>query len=173
MLFDKGSMNIDWILKIKKQDANGVDEAGPNTRMNEIQSYIQPKNKGAIYACGYASQTVIRKVPVDGKEQEQEFEVYQSAMFKMSASKGELDYLYTWGQANVYSGVEDVTHRDKCKVITYDYENREIVMMMETTNADLRPNLSQYKGSIVYTDLVIITMSESGVFQNGYNINYE
>lgn len=69
-------------------------------------------------------------------------------MFKMTVSKGELDYLYAWGRAGAFSGgSEKVGHIDKCKVITYDYENREVVMMVETTNADLRPTLHRYKSS--------------------------
>jgi len=156
MLFDKGSMNIDYTLKIKRQDANGVDLALPETRMNEIHSYIQPRNKGSIYACGYASKTLIKKI--GGADEP--FEIYSAAMFKMSVNKGEIDYLYAWGQA-----VEDkVGHIDKCKVITYDYENRELVMMVETTNADLRPSLSRYSDSKYNTDVVILTMSENGRF---------
>jgi hypothetical protein len=89
-------------------------------------------------------------------------------MFKMSVAKGKLDYFYTWGQADA----SKVGHRDKCKVITYDYENREIVMMMETTNADLRPSLYRYSSSKFNTDLAIITMSENGKLLAGYNINY-
>ena len=58
-------------------------------------------------------------------------------MFRMSVSKWELDYLYTLGEADT----EKIGHRDRCKVITYDYKNREIVMMMETTHAELSLDL--------------------------------
>ena len=36
LLFDKGSMNIDWKLQVKRHDTNGVDEALPKTKINEI-----------------------------------------------------------------------------------------------------------------------------------------
>ena len=54
-------MNIDWKLKIKREDVNDSAELIPQTWMYKIQSYIEPRNKGGIYICGYCSWTLIKK----------------------------------------------------------------------------------------------------------------
>jgi len=75
-------------------------------------------------------------------------------------------YIYNWGSEN------SVSH-DICKVITYDPEHRELVMMGETTNELLRPDMKIfYPDGVLETDLVIITMSLFGRMERAYNINY-
>ena len=70
---------------------------------------------------------------IEGKDEI--FEFYAAAIFSTSIIKGELDYLCTWVQADIE---ESTGQRDICNVITYFHENRKNVIMMETTNADLR-----------------------------------
>ena len=81
MLFDKGSINIDSTLKIKRQDANGVDKALPKTKVNEIQSYVKPMNEGAVYDHGKQPlKTQIRYI----KGKDEPLEVNAFFIFRMS-----------------------------------------------------------------------------------------
>jgi hypothetical protein len=43
--------------------------------------------------------------------------------------------MYTWGK-------EAILSHDKCKVITFDEQHNEIVMMLESTQESLRPDLN-------------------------------
>lgn len=52
----------------------------------------------------------------------------------MDVESGEIEYLYNWGTKELYS-------HDVCKVITFDDYHNEIVMIGETTNESLRPDL--------------------------------
>ena len=45
-------------------------------------------------------------------------------------------------------------------------------MLLETTNENLRPSLPRYPGAKMVTDLVILTMRDTGQMLAGYNINY-
>ena len=46
---------------------------------------------------------------------------------KIDDHSGDIQYVYNWG-------AEDVVNHDRCKVVVYDDDNREIVMMGETTD---------------------------------------
>ena len=48
-------------------------------------------------------------------------------MFKIDTEDGNIYYAYEWGTG-------EAGQLDKCKVITYDQDNREVVMMLETRN---------------------------------------
>jgi len=77
-------------------------------------------------------------------------------MFKIDIEHGEIEYIYSWGKEKLFS-------IDKCKVITYDEEHNEVVMMLESTHESLRPDLTTLYNEAVYqTDIVIVTMSLSG-----------
>jgi hypothetical protein len=108
-----------------------IDRPLPDTLMTEIHSYTQPERSDSLYACGYQ----LTKVEVKMKGKPSEFvEVFIGAMFKMRAQSGEIDYLYSWG-ANSAGQI------NKCKLITYDQENKEVVMLLEATHKSLRPSL--------------------------------
>ena len=85
---------------------------------------------------------------------------------KIDDDNGDIQYLYNWGS-------ETSVGHDVCKVIAYDDTHREIVMMGETTNVNLRPDLDIfYPAGLNYPDLFIITMTLHGRIERAYNINY-
>ena len=63
-----------------------------------------------------------------------EYEAYLGSVVRMSTKNGEVEWQYSWGE-------ELFPKVDKCKVITYDERHSEIVMMIESTNLDLRPDV--------------------------------
>jgi len=85
-------------------------------------------------------------------------------MFKMDDS-GEILFLYMFGSRNT-------DNYDTCRGIDYDQENREIVMIMEVTSPNLRPDYYLYKDySGANRDLLIVTMKADGRLLEAYNIN--
>jgi len=74
--------------------------------------------------------------------------------------------MYTWGKEVLFS-------HDICKVISYDDYHNEIVMLTETANEDLRPDMKiLYPDAKHMHDLAIITMTLNGKIEKVYNINY-
>lgn len=149
-----------------------VDKDLYSSLMTEIHSYVQPERKNSIYGCGaQVAEVALKSNPNDI------YEAFTGAMFKMNAESGDIDYMYTWGIPEVLSSSASYSDGlysiDKCKVIAYDEENSEIVMMMESTHASLRPDLQVlYSDSDKQTDLVIVTMREHGDLEQAWNINY-
>jgi hypothetical protein len=84
-------------------------------------------------------------------------------MFKMHQD-GTVNFVYKWGTPGGDS-------MDVCQGITFDVDRREVVMIIETTSAVLRPDLNSYSVSKANKDILIITMRESGQISNAYNIN--
>ena len=69
-------------------------------------------------------------------------------------------------------GSRNTDQYDTCRGIDYDKDNREIVLIMEVTSENLRPDYylySQYSGT--KRDLLIMTMKEDGRLLEAYNIN--
>jgi len=95
--------------------------------MNEIMSYTQLPNgwdeEAYLYACGYAYSN-----PFENDKR-------YASMFRLS-TKGaiEFDYLYWWGDRDEDSETDDI-----CKSITYNEYFDELVLLLEVTSEELRP----------------------------------
>jgi len=162
--FAKRSMNIDWKLQIgstkerlapKKAGETYQPANSPAADMNEILSFIQPERSDKIYACGYSWKDA--KTAADKRT---------ASMFKMD-EEGRVLFLYMFGSR---SGNE----YDTCRGIDYDADNREIVLIMEVTSPNLRPDYylySQYSEG--KRDLLIMTMKADGRLLEAYNINMQ
>lgn len=122
--------------------------------MNEITSYVQPEKSDKIYACGYRWKDATTENPVKTS----------ASMFKMDEN-GKVLFLYMFGIRN-----ED--NEDVCRGIDYDKDNREIVMILETTSSSLRPDYNLYSTySAKNKDLLIITMKTDGRMLDAFNVN--
>ena len=65
-------------------------------------------------------------------------------------------------------------NNDACKSVSFDRANRAVVFMLEVTSPSLRPDYSKYsRFSAQNTDILIISMRESGQFVSGFNINMD
>jgi hypothetical protein len=119
--------------------------------MNEIYAFTQPPRSENIFACGLRWED-----PLSPAES-------TASMFRMH-QEGSVDFVYKWGTQGAKSF-------DVCQGITYDVDRREVVMIIETTSAVLRPDLNSYSVSKANKDILIITMRDSGQISNAYNIN--
>jgi hypothetical protein len=87
-------------------------------------------------------------------------------MYKMD-DQGEIQFMYLFG-----ARAKDSENYDICRAINWDVRNREIVMMLEVTSKDLRPDYYLYeKASGKYRDILILTMKDDGRLTDGFNIN--
>jgi len=146
--FQKSNMNVDWKLEIK--DATGA--VSPASDMNEIYSFTQPINDEWIYACGYKWFDPFQ-------------ETFRQAVTMKVSTDGELQFVQVWG---------DIKNNDACRAVSFDESRREVVFMFEATSPSLRPSYSRYsKYSGSNTDILIVTMKESGQLMGGWNINMD
>jgi 1,4-alpha-glucan branching enzyme len=93
--------------------------------MNEIYSFVQPDRSDKIYACGFR-----------WKDAKTTQDRSTASMFKMN-DQGEVLFLYMFGS-------RDTDQYDTCRGIDYDVDNREIVLIMEVTSPNLRPDYYLY-----------------------------
>jgi hypothetical protein len=151
--FAKNNANVDWKLEIKSSDPN---VAAPISEMHEIYSYVQPASDTEwIYGCGY-------------KWEDPTKETYRRAVTMKMSTSGSVQYLHVWGT------LTNVLNRDTCRAVSYDPIRSEVVFMLETTSAELRPDYSRYsKYSAENADGLIVTMSPGGRFIDGFNINFD
>jgi len=156
--FSKRSMHVDWSLEI----TTATGEDSPKSLMNEIVSYVQPKNKDSIYACGLAWTRPEGADPYPEATDPFKVEGSRAAMLRMT-DEGEVKYLLTWGEGRNAPGPgSEMLDVDQCRAIAYDYENGELVMVVETTYSPMRPNLDKQLDHEFKSDLVILRIRESG-----------
>lgn len=123
--------------------------------MNEILSFVQPARSNKIFACGWR---YIDKVKHP--------DARLASVFKMD-DQGDVQYVYVFGNRAWESESQDI-----CKAIDYDPDNREIVMLLEVTTPELRPDYYLYsRYSAANKDILIVTMNDDGRLQEAYNIN--
>lgn len=85
-------------------------------------------------------------------------------MMKLS-TEGTVQFLHQFG---------DLANNDACKSVAFDQDNRAVVFLLETTSPSLRPDYARYsRFSKTNTDILLITMRESGAFVSGFNINMD
>lgn len=81
------------------------------------------------------------------------------------STDGDLQFVQVWGESGNY---------DSCRAVSFDENRREVVFMLQTTSPSLRPDYSRYsKYSGSNSDILIITMKESGQLMSGFNINMD
>jgi len=155
--FSKNSMNIDWKLQIGSAElkAAGLAQEYPLSDMNEIYSFVQPPRSNKIFACGF--KYIDQLTNPDAR---------LASVFKMD-DQGDVSYVYVFGNRAKTSKGKDI-----CRAIDYDPDNREIVMMLEVTTPELRPDYYLYsRYSAKNKDILIVTMNDDGRLQEAYNIN--
>jgi hypothetical protein len=98
-------MTVDWKLEIT--DPNGL--SAPKSAMNEIYSYVIPKETDRIiYGCGY-------------KWIDPSTELNKNAVaFKMNTD-GEIQYLKVWGESK---------GNDVCKAVSFDERKKQAIFML-------------------------------------------
>ena len=121
--------------------------------MNGINSLVQPEQTSSLFACGYRWVDSITKTGT------------YAVVFKFDDS-GSIKLNYQWGDGS--------TNEDTCKSVRYDKVRKELVLLLEVTSPSLRPDYNTYSAeSGSNKDLLIVRMSESGVFRSAININFE
>lgn len=109
MKFDKKNANLDWKIEIKAADGS----AAPKSDMNEIYSFVQPKNEfNWFYTCGYKW--------IDPTK-----ETYRLASTMKLSTEGNIQYLKVWGTAQ--------TATDTCRSVAFDEGRSEIVYLFEVS----------------------------------------
>lgn len=80
--FDKKNADMEWLLQVNlNHNLNS-----PNSKMNDIVSYVAPVNHEFIYTCGYAY--------VDATTESSN----QKAVIMKVNDEGQVQYMYSWGQ---------------------------------------------------------------------------
>jgi hypothetical protein len=170
--FTKSSFNIHWKVTIGNMDNDPTHFVYSNqtasnisaTHMTEILSVVQPQDSDSLWCAGYAY-----------RDSTDEDSGKYAVVFKMDQD-GEIKFLYKWGQ---YTGepwydTQQATIQDVARAINYDDRRKEIVVMMEVTSPDLRPDYSKYKEySSTSSDILIVTIKTGGQIMSGYNINMD
>jgi hypothetical protein len=121
------------------------------TQMTGINSLVQPELTGNLFACGYLD------TGASGGSYAVVYRFDDNGVPKL---------FYRWGDGS--------TNKDTCQSIRYDRVRKELVMLLEVTSPSLRPDYNTYSSeSGNNKDLLIVRMSESGVFRSATNINFE
>ena len=145
--FAKKNMNVDFKLEIKAS-------TGTVAEMHEIYSFAMPESGSWIYACGY-------------RWDDPSAESSRTAATMKVSEDLEVQFLPLWG-------TQGADNKDVCRAVTFDEQKKEVAFMLEVTSSTLRPDYSRYQRySSSNTDVLIITMRESGSITGGYNINMD
>lgn len=81
--------------------------------------------------------------------------------------RGDIQFMYLFGPRERTSENYDI-----CRAINWDKRNREIVMMLEVTSKEFRPDYKLYaSASGKYRDILILKMKDDGRLTEGFNIN--
>jgi len=146
--FDKSIMTVDWKMEVK--DPNGA--IAPASAMHEVYSYVIPKFQSSIYGCGYQWED-----PTTEKNR-------KAVAFKMNTD-GNIKFMKVWGET---------LGNDLCRAVTYNENRNEAIFMLEVTSASLRPDYSRYSFySGANSDLLLVTIRDSGSIVSGFNINMD
>lgn len=156
MKFLKADFALDWRIELHEDKTASSYTVGSDSIMTDILSYVQPTGQRWIYGCGFALKTS----STDTSEEK------YATIFKFNEN-GQVQYIYQFGDGGT-------SQPDNCRAINYDYNNHQIVMMVESTSQNLRPHYDRYSTwSLNASDINIFIMQDSGNFLKGYNINFE
>ena len=134
------------------------------THMTEILSAVQPFGSDFLWCAGYAL-----------RDSTNEESGRYAVVFKMDQD-GEIKFLYKWGQ---YTGVSATdsnafANNDVARAINYDDFKKEVIVLMEVTSKDLRPDYDKYSAySSLNSDILIVIIKTGGQVMEGYNINMD
>lgn len=109
--FQKNNANINWYLQVN----NNQNDTTPNSKMTDILDYVQPVGYNSLFVCGFA---------FDDAENEG---TKKYATFMKVTTNGRVEQFYKWGQ-----GLDN--QPDNCRSIAFDYNKREIVLLLEVTS---------------------------------------
>ena len=123
--------------------------------MTDILDYVQPVGYNSLFVCGFA---------FDDAENEG---TKKYAAFMKVTSNGRVEQFYRWGQ-----GLDN--QPDNCRSIAFDYNKREIILLLEVTSENLRPDYSSYSTySSLNSDTLLVRLQDNGEIIKGYNINFD
>jgi hypothetical protein len=121
--------------------------------MTEILAVVQPQDSDFLWCAGYAYR--------DSTDEESG---KYAVVFKMDQD-GDIKFLYKWGKytGNPWVDTQQNHIQDVARAINYDDYRKEIVVLMEVTSPDLRPDYARYSAySSASSDLLIVTIKTGG-----------